>query len=190
MVWLGLLIIEDETHDQYDKDIAWGYHDQHLGSDGQSISDDMSLMRNRQGAMMGGVHGNVPTVNGVHIVQNIQEVVAGSIVRLRLLDVDNSRILKLALYQGKDVYNDAKIIAIDGNAISEPMALNRYRMGPANRVDIAIRMPTQVGAEISLANVFLRDPVSIGILKTVAGSPKKTKCEFSAYAKNKFYPCP
>ena len=187
---IGLLIIEDETHDQYDNDIAWGYHDQHLGSDGQPISDDMSLMHNRQGAMLGGVYGNFPTVNGVHIDQNIQEVVAGSIVRLRLLNVDNSRILKLALYQGSDVYKDAKIIAIDGNAISEPMALDRYRMGPANRLDIAIRMPTQVGAEISLANVFLRDPVSIGILKTVAGSPKKQSVIFPPMPKINPIPVP
>ena len=187
---VGLLIIEDETHEQYDHDIAWGYHDQHLGRDGQPISDDMSLMNNRHGAMMGGVHGNFPTVNGAFIGNNVHEVVAGSIVRLRLLNVDNSRILKVDLYRGEGVYKEAKIIAIDGNAISVPISLNRYRMGPANRVDIAIKMPVDVGAEIVLSNVFLKNPRAVGVLKTVAGTPKKQTLKFPPMPKLNPVPVP
>jgi FtsP/CotA-like multicopper oxidase with cupredoxin domain len=62
------------------------------------------------------------------------------------------------------------IIAIDGNPIP-PFALDTWRLGPAMRMDIALRTP-QAGGRIALTDFFAAEPI---ILVTLAaqGSPKR-----------------
>ncbi len=165
---VGVLIVEDETHDTYDRDIVWGYHDLHLNKMGEPISDDLSLMSDRMSAMMGGVYGNFATVNGKPIADNVEQVPAGSWIRLRFLNMDNSRLMTLALVdeKGKE-YREAKIIALDGNALSTSAQFVKHEMGPANRVDVAIKMPKTVGKKLFLKNIALDNPSTIGMVETV-----------------------
>ena len=170
---IGVLIVEDETKTQFDKDLVFAYHDLSLNKDDGSHFSELGSL-DSQAAAKGGLHGNFYTINGKPLKDNFHNVIAGSVIRLRILNTDSSRIMKLSLFNGKQQYDKVKIIAIDGNAIAKPIDLNRYRIGPAMRLDLAIAMPEKIGEQLVLKNVFAKIPYTLGVLNTV-GSKKISK---------------
>ena len=174
---IGILIVEDETKNQFDQDLVFAYHDLSLNeNDGSHFSDTTCL--DIKSAARGGLHGNFYTVNGKPLKQNIHNIVAGSLLRLRILNTDNSRIMKLSLLQDDQSYDKVRIIAIDGNAVAKPIKLNRYRIGPAMRLDLAIQMPQESSKQLKLQNVFVKTPYTLGVLNTIDGEKIMQKAQF------------
>ena len=140
----GVLIVEDEA----EQDRSWpttsvAIKDWRLKPDGS-----FDVFSTDKGAARAGTFGNVETVNGKPHAQ--LEALANCWVRLRVLNLDVSRIVVLAL-DGAEGF----VIATDGNPLP-PVPLKTWKLGPAMRADIAFRMPRQSG--VRLQNVWGAKP--------------------------------
>jgi len=138
----GMLIVEEEEAPGFDDEITLNLRDFRLGRDNQF--KDIYTAR---GAARAGTFGNVLTANWQR--QPVYDAAAGGLVRLRILASDTSRIYRLALPEGKGI-----IIAMDGHPVVEPVPWPTKEapliLSPGQRVDIALKMPTDEGQEISL----------------------------------------
>ena len=75
-------------------------------------------------------------------------VPAGANIRLRLVNADSTRVGDLGIGGAM-----ASVIAIDGNAIAAVRAWKAGGLGPAMRLDLALRTPDD-GGEITLIDYF------------------------------------
>jgi FtsP/CotA-like multicopper oxidase with cupredoxin domain len=87
-----------------------------------------------RGAARAGTFGTLRTVNGA--VDPELRLPASADCRLRLLNLDPTRVVELGLDGA-----DAAIVAVDGVAVI-PFPLDRWSLGPAMRIDIIVRSPT------------------------------------------------
>ena len=135
----GVLIVEDEAEkDRFLADHVVAIKDWRLKPDGS-----FDVFSTDKGAARAGTFGNVETVNGKPHAQ--LDALANGWVRLRVLNLDVSRIVVLAL-DGAEGF----VIATDGNPLP-PVPLKTWKLGPAMRADIAFRMPRQ---PVRLQNVW------------------------------------
>ncbi|OEC35744.1 Multicopper oxidase with three cupredoxin domains (includes cell division protein FtsP and spore coat protein CotA) [Pseudomonas cuatrocienegasensis] len=95
-----------------------------------------------------GTRGRLSTING----QPLPELAlpAGQVVRLRLINVDNTVTYRLNLPGG-----DARIYALDGNPVAPRPLGKEYWLGPGMRLDLALRVPA-AGETLSLRNGPMR----------------------------------
>ena len=151
----GALIVEEPAErDLFAADLVCAIKDWQLnpdGSFGAFITD--------KGASHAGTFGNVETVNALPLAE--LQAPSGGWVRLRLLNLDSSRIVVLNLSGA-----EGRIIATDGNPLP-PIPVKGWRLGPAMRVDIAFRMPEAPDATVELQNVFSTVP---RLLARISGS--------------------
>jgi FtsP/CotA-like multicopper oxidase with cupredoxin domain len=140
----GVLIVEDEADvGRFSTDLVCAIKDWRLKDDGS-----FDLFSTDKGAARAGTFGNVETVNGQPAAK--LEALANGWVRLRVLNLDVTRIVVLAL-DGAEGF----LIATDGNPLP-PVPLKTWTLGPAMRADIAFRMPAQSG--VRLQNVWGAKP--------------------------------
>ena len=99
-------------------------------------------------AARGGTPGVLSSVNGEHAPT--LELPAGQVVRLRVLNLDNTLTYRLNLPGG-----EARIYAIDGNPVAPRPLGKNYWLGPGMRIDLALKVPP-AGEELSLRNGPLR----------------------------------
>lgn len=139
----GVLIVEDEAEQ------GLFLADHVVAIKGWRLKPDGSfdVFSTDKGAARAGSFGNVETVNGRPHAQ--LEALANGWVRLRVLNLDVSRIVVLAL-DGAEGF----VMATDGNALP-PVPLKTWTLAPAMRVDIAFRMPWQT---VRLQNVWGSKP--------------------------------
>jgi FtsP/CotA-like multicopper oxidase with cupredoxin domain len=132
------------------------------------VQDDGTLgpFLTAQGAARGGTLGNVTTVNG--ITDPVLEVPANADIRLRFLNLDSSRIIDFA-FEGAQAW----AIATDGNPL-DPFLLDEWRLGPAMRLDLALRTPAEPGLDVALMNNRSARPIRLARLRT-KGSPLERK---------------
>lgn len=106
-----------------------------------------------------GTRGRLSTINGLSLPT--LELPAGQVVRLRLINVDNTVTYRLNLPKG-----EARIYALDGNPIAPRPLGKEYWLGPGMRIDLALKVP-EVGAdELSLRN----GPLRLATIKAVASN--------------------
>ncbi|MFC3606475.1 multicopper oxidase family protein [Stutzerimonas tarimensis] len=99
-------------------------------------------------AARGGTPGRLSTVNGSH--QPRLELPAGRIVRLRIINLDNTVTYRLRLPGA-----EARIYALDGNPV-QPVAMGAdYWLGPGMRIELGLRVPP-AGQELAVLNGPLR----------------------------------
>lgn len=108
-------------------------------------------------AARGGTPGVLSTVNGRHVPT--VELPAGQVVRLRIINLDNTLTYRLNLSAG-----EARIYAIDGHPVQPRDLGKEYWMGPGMRLDLALKVPP-AGDQLSLRNGPLR-------LATLASVPR------------------
>jgi len=149
----GVLIVEGDETAPYDADLALVLKDWRLD---EATGGYLPFMTQR-GALRAGTFGTVRTVNG-ETAPRIA-VPAGGDVRLRLLNLDSTRVGDIGVDGG-----EAAVIAIDGNPIA-PFPLKDWRLGPAMRLDLVVRAPA-AGGEVRLMDYFAAEPV---VLATLAG---------------------
>ncbi|TLX63782.1 multicopper oxidase family protein [Stutzerimonas nosocomialis] len=121
--------------------------------DKQGAFTDFSIARE---AARVGTLGLLSSINGRHLPDI--ELPAGQVVRLRLINVDNTMTYRLNLPDGQ-----ARIYALDGNPVAPRPLGKEYWLGPGMRLDLALRVPP-VGQSLSLRN----GPMRLASLRSVA----------------------
>jgi FtsP/CotA-like multicopper oxidase with cupredoxin domain len=149
----GVLVVEGDEHAPYDADLVMVLKDWRLKENGE-----FDAFITERGASRAGTFGQVRTVNGM--ICPTLDVPAGGDVRLRLLNVDPTRVAEIG-FEGLE----AALIAIDGNAVG-PLPLRSWRLGPAMRVDLVVRAPA-AGATATLYDYFSAQPVELARLRGV-----------------------
>jgi len=148
----ALIVTGDETR-PYDADLLCVIKDWRVGTNRmfEAFSDD-------EGASKAGTFGSVRSVNYAAVPE--LEAPAGGDVRLRLMNVDNSRVNQIGI-EGAE----AAVIATDGQAVS-PFPFKTWRLGSAMRLDLCIRMPG-VGQEVRIYDYFAPEPVLLATITAI-----------------------
>ena len=146
----GVLIVEGDEAEPFDDDVVLVLKDWRVAKDGSFLP-----FLTVDGAARSGSFGTLRTVNGKVAPRIV--VPAGANIRVRLVNADSTRIGELGMNG-----TTASVIAIDGNAIA-PFALEGWRLGPAMRLDLALRTPDD-GGEIALMDYFAAQPVTLATL--------------------------
>lgn len=150
---VGALIVEEREPSGFRHERTLSLKSWHV--DEQGAFRDFSVPRE---AARGGTPGRLSTVNGAHAP--ILELPAGQVVRLRVLNLDNTLTYRLNLPGA-----DARIYALDGNPV-EPRPLGKeYWLGPGMRIELGLQVP-MAGTELSLRN----GPLRLATLRAVAAS--------------------
>ncbi|HET6618927.1 MAG TPA: multicopper oxidase family protein [Dongiaceae bacterium] len=153
----GVLIVEDEAErGLFSSDLVCVIKDWRLKADGS-----FDVFSTDKGASHGGTFGNVKTVNGRPSAALTAP--ANGWVRLRVLNLDVSRIVVLAL-DGAEGF----LIGTDGNPLLPPIPLKVWTLGPAMRIDVAFRMPQQ---RVRLQNVWGAQPELLAEISAVLENP-------------------
>ncbi|EMO4458862.1 TPA: multicopper oxidase family protein [Pseudomonas aeruginosa] len=105
-----------------------------------------------------GTRGRYSTINGKHVPTI--DLPAGQIVRVRLLNVDNTVTYRLNLPNG-----EARIYAIDGHPVEPRGFEGQYWIGPGMRLELALKVP-EAGTELSLRD----GPVRLATIRSVASA--------------------
>ncbi|MFN0218515.1 MAG: multicopper oxidase family protein [Hyphomicrobium sp.] len=147
---VSALIVEGDEVAPSDVDLVLMMKDWRLSPDGAFLP-----FTSEQGAAKSGTHGTVRAINGATRPRYV--VPASADVRLRFLNVDPVRISEVGVEGG-----DAALIAVDGNALG-PIPLERWRLGPAGRLDILIRTP-KAGEVVQIMDYFAAEPVVLAEL--------------------------
>ena len=152
---VGPLIVEEREPTGFRHERTLSLKSWHV--DEQGAFTEFSLPRE---AARGGTGGRLSTVNGEHVPS--VELPAGQVVRLRILNLDNTQTYRLNLPQA-----EARIYALDGNPVAPQPLGEEYWLGPGMRIDLALRVP-EAGGELSLRN----GPLRLATLTSVAsGEP-------------------
>ncbi|MDX3927219.1 MAG: multicopper oxidase family protein [Shinella sp.] len=168
----GVIVVENPDDPVFDAEVVLNMRDWRLGGDGQFIAQ----FRPRD-AGKGGTFGTVRTANWREAP--IHDAPSGGLVRLRLAATDVTRIYTLGL-EGAE----AMVVALDGNPVEAPFPLERYDLGPGQRMDLVVRMPDAEGASAALGNYRGSKPWTIATLRATGASLKRDLREVKALQAN------
>ncbi len=150
---VGPLIVEEREPSGFAHERVLSLKTWHIDQRGQFT--DFLIGRD---AARGGTPGRLTTLNGQH--SPLLELPAGQIVRLRILNLDNTLTYRLNLPGA-----EARIYALDGHPVA-PVALDGdYWLGPGMRIELGLRVPA-AGQELALRN----GPLRLATLRSVASA--------------------
>lgn len=134
----GVLIVEDARDPKFDAEHVLCLKDWRLDDQGGFLP-----FSEPDGAAKAGTFGATRTVNGLAHLDLAAP--AGGDVRLRILNLDSTRVMDIGVEGG-----EAWLIAVDGHALP-PVPMDKlpdgiWRMGPAQRIDLDVRMPADGGS--------------------------------------------
>lgn len=169
---VGLLLVEDPRDPHFDLDHIVAVKDFRLGADGQFIA-----MSTDEGAANAGTFGTVRGVNerAVTVPSDAPRVAAPAFgdVRLRVIVADSTRVIDLGLDT-----EEAAIIAVDGQALApralDDLANGVWRMGPAMRLDLHVRMPA-AGGEVKIYDYRSAEPFLLTTLVAQDSPQRKAR---------------
>ena len=157
----GVIVVENPGDPKFDAEMVINLRDWRLGDDGQFIAQ----FRPRDAAKTG-TFGTVRTANWLDQPQ--YDAPAGGLVRIRAAITDVTRI-----YAFRVDGAEAEVIALDGNPVPQRFAPDALLLGPGQRLDLAIRMPDQEGAIVSLRDVRGTKPKVLATLRAVGSSLRR-----------------
>ncbi|MEM6738532.1 MAG: multicopper oxidase family protein [Pseudomonadota bacterium] len=139
----GILVVEEDEDPGFDAEIPLNLKDFRLDGDG-----DWLELWTARGAARGGTYGTVITTNWK--VAPAYDAPAGGLVRLRIAATDTTRIYKLFVPDAV-----AKVIALDGHPLPTLSDMPKAEeaalvLGPGQRADIAVLMPSSEGQHVTL----------------------------------------
>jgi FtsP/CotA-like multicopper oxidase with cupredoxin domain len=156
----GIFIVDGDAAAPFDDDIILAVKDWRLALDGTFLP--FSTIK---GAGRAGTFGTVRTVNGAAAFA--RPVPASADLRLRLLNLDSTRVIEVGV-EGAE----AHVIAIDGNAVA-PFPLDTWRMGPAMRLDLAVRSP-RAGGELRVIDYGTAELFNLAVFSS-EGSARRSE---------------
>ena len=130
---LGILIVEGDAPEPYAAEATILLRDWLVDADTGTFRNFFTT----RGAHRAGTFGNVRSANGD--AETEIRLPSAADCRLRIVNGDPTRVMELAL-EGAE----AGVIAIDGAAVP-PFPLKTWLLGPAMRVDLAVRAPAEGG---------------------------------------------
>jgi FtsP/CotA-like multicopper oxidase with cupredoxin domain len=145
----GLLIVEGDETEPYDGEVVLATRDWRISDTGEFLP-----FMTDKGAGTTGTFGTVRSTNGE--TSPTVEVPASADVRVRLYNVDPTRILEVGL-EGAE----AAVIAVDGNAVT-PFPLESWRLGSAMRIDLVVRTPA-AGRTATLRDYRVAEPYPLAV---------------------------
>ena len=157
----GVLIVEGDEVQPSDADIVLVMKDWRLSPDGTFLP-----FMTDEGAAKAGTSGTVRSINGA--TKPVIEIPASANVRVRLLNVDVTRISEVGI-EGAD----ASIIAVDGNPCP-PVPLTSWRLGSASRIDLMLRSP-KAGGVVRVVDYFSAEPVVLAELASTGAVVRMDK---------------
>lgn len=149
---IGPLIIEERERTGFAYERTVSLKNWHVDEKGAFLPFSIAREAARNGTL-----GRLSSVNGVHL--GVVDLPAGEVVRVRLLNLDNTATYRINL-RGQF---EARIYALDGNPVVPRPFTEEYWLGPGMRIDLAIRAPA-VGELIALRDGSVR----LGTLRVVA----------------------
>lgn len=155
----GILIVEGDSEWPFDADLVLALKDYRVGEDGAFLP-----FLTDEGASRAGSFGARRTVNGKE--RPDLAVPAGGDVRLRIMNLDSTRVMEVGL-EGAE----AAVVAIDGHALT-PTPLRSWRLGPAMRLDVMMRAPA-AGGEVRLVDYFAPAPVELARLRAAGDTLRR-----------------
>ncbi len=142
----GVMVIAEANDPGFDSEQVVNLRDFRLDD-----ADQFLPAYTARGAARAGTFGNVQTANW--LTEPHYEHAAGSLVRLRVVNTDTTRIYKVHLNR-----SEVRIIAWDGHPVEVevpmPSADEPLLIGPGQRVDFAVKMPTDEGQTVDLLAKF------------------------------------
>jgi FtsP/CotA-like multicopper oxidase with cupredoxin domain len=157
----GVIVVENPGDPEFDAEVVLNLRDWRLGGDGQFIEQ----YRPRDAARSG-TFGTVRTANWIEQPQ--YDAPSGGLVRLRVAITDVTRIYSFRV-QGAG----ATVIAIDGNPVPQTFPLDLLQLGPGQRLELAIRMPDNEGALVSLEDIRGTKSAVLATLRSVGASLRR-----------------
>jgi len=149
---VGPLIVEEREPTGFAHEATLSLKSWHVDEQGAFVPFSVAREAARVGTL-----GRLSSINGVP--QATIDLPAGQVVRLRLLNVDNTATYRLN-FRGSP---ELRVYALDGNPV-EPRAFGEdYWLGPGMRACVAVRMPP-AGQEVAVRD----GPVRLGTLRSVA----------------------
>jgi FtsP/CotA-like multicopper oxidase with cupredoxin domain len=149
---VGALIVEERAPTGFVHERTLSLKNWHVDEEGGFLPFSIAREAARNGTL-----GRLSTINGAPTP--VLDLPAGQIVRLRVLNLDNTATYRLNL-KGP---GEARIYALDGNPITPRPLGADYWLGPGMRLCLALKVPA-AGEEISLRD----GPVRLGTLRAVA----------------------
>ncbi|MEM7427374.1 MAG: multicopper oxidase family protein [Pseudomonadota bacterium] len=161
----GVLVIREREDPGFDGDQAINLKDFRLSND-DALGKAYSLRK----AARGGTLGNVMTANWQQAP--VYDHPAGGVVRLRVANTDTTRIYRIWLTSA-----DTRVIAWDGHPLLEPVGLPTEQvpmaLGPGQRADFAVAMPSAEGRRVQLMAKSVKGPKIMAGLRAVGSGPKR-----------------
>lgn len=159
----GPLIVEGDTSPLSSiKDVVLTLDDWWIDDDGRFVDGFSDWTQGKPGGRIG----NIVTVNGDAPGQ-LLAVPAATPVRLRLINAANAREF-FPDFQGAE----AKVVAVDGQPLAEPhLVTDSLRLGPAQRLDLMVRLPSGGEAQLAEASGTLQEKQTLAVFR--AGSQNK-----------------
>lgn len=122
----GVLVVEDPAPPPYSRELVWVVDDWLL-KDGAIYPE----FNTRHDLAMDGRWGNAITINGR--TDTVVKVQPGERLRIRMLNSSNGRV-----YAPDFGDLDAKLVAVDGLYLREPISPNGFELAPGNRIDVDV----------------------------------------------------
>jgi FtsP/CotA-like multicopper oxidase with cupredoxin domain len=139
----GVLIVEDRAPAPYSREVVWVLDDWLLDETGKIFGK----FNTPHDLAHDGRWGNTITINGTSKTE--LRVQPGERIRLRMLNSANGRVFRPDF---GDL--DAKIIAVDGLYLREPIPAGSFEMTPGNRLDIDLSFDRSVASPPELWDRF------------------------------------
>ncbi|MEO8102681.1 MAG: multicopper oxidase domain-containing protein [Betaproteobacteria bacterium] len=140
----GLLIVDDGNDAA--RGLPTGIRDIPLVLADKRVSNGSLIYQPDFMDIMTGWLGNVMTVNGA--AGPVTTGVEAAVIRLRLLNASNARVLNPALASGRSFW----LIGTDGGLLAAPVAVNSLLLAPGERADVLIDLRGDAGQTIKLVS--------------------------------------
>ena len=169
----GVLVVEDVQPPPYSRDLVWVLDDFLLDSTGQIAPD----FNTRHDLAMDGRWGNAITINGR--TDTVLQAQPGERIRLRLLNSANGRVFTPDF---GDL--DAKIIAVDGLYLREPIPARGFELAPGNRLDVDLTFDHSSSAPLEIWDRYAAQrPNKLARVEVVGGLVDTPRFASPAHAK-------
>ncbi|MEO8179764.1 MAG: multicopper oxidase family protein [Deltaproteobacteria bacterium] len=139
----GVLIVDEPEPPPYAEDVVWVLHDWLLDEQRQIVGQ----FNTTHDLAHDGRWGNTITVNGR--TDTTLRVRAGERIRLRIINSSNGRV-----YAPDLVGLGAKLIAVDGLYLREPIDPGRFEIAPGNRIDLDLFFESLESRRIPIIDRF------------------------------------